>query len=71
MLWECLTAKIPYEDMTAVNAGIAVASHQLRPELKVEEYDKNWCHLIQWAWKEDPKQRPSFDEILTFLKNTF
>lgn len=25
VLWECLTGKIPYEDMSAMNAGIAVA----------------------------------------------
>ena len=32
-MWECLTRKLPYSGMSAVQAAVGVVNHGLRPEI--------------------------------------
>jgi len=70
VIWEMITAKIPYDDMTAMNAGIAVASKQLRPIIP-DETDEEWARLMQLCWEENPDERLTFEQVLEYLKQTF
>jgi len=68
VLWEMITGSIPFEGMDPIQAGIAVATGKLRPEIPVD-CNKDWAAVIQKCWKENPAERPSFDQIMTTLKN--
>ncbi|KAF2073936.1 hypothetical protein CYY_004760 [Polysphondylium violaceum] len=70
VIWELLTGQEPYEGIPPMNAGILVASKELRPELP-ENCDANWKKLVVWCWTEDPNKRPSFEEITNYLTKTF
>ena len=39
-----------------------------RPD-KIENIPENYQELIQKCWKQDPNERPTFDEIVEILKN--
>eukprot|EP01098_Paradermamoeba_levis_P001584 TRINITY_DN11859_c0_g1_i1.p1 TRINITY_DN11859_c0_g1~~TRINITY_DN11859_c0_g1_i1.p1 ORF type:complete len:105 (+),score=33.08 TRINITY_DN11859_c0_g1_i1:128-442(+) len=68
VLWEMITHQIPFDNMNPMEAGIAVASQGLRPTIPTG-CDENWKNLMTKCWSEDPKQRPSFLDILVLLKN--
>jgi len=68
VLWEMITAEIPYDGMDPIQAGIAVASGKLRPPIQ-KDCNKDWAALMQRCWKENPSERPAFDEIMAVLKN--
>ncbi|KYR01119.1 Kelch repeat-containing protein [Tieghemostelium lacteum] len=70
VIWELLTGEEPYAGMPAMNAGILVASKELRPELP-ENCDPNWKKLVSMCWAEDPNKRPSFEDITNYLTKTF
>jgi hypothetical protein len=53
-----------------MNAGILVASNQLRPEIP-QDCDPDLRHLVTWCWQEDPNKRPTFDAILAYLTANF
>jgi hypothetical protein len=80
-MWEMVSGEIPYEGMDPskrlfengclmnflVQAGIAVASENLRPKIP-ENCDKDWASLIQKCWHQNPKERPDFFQIMGILK---
>ncbi|EGG14697.1 Kelch repeat-containing protein [Cavenderia fasciculata] len=70
VLWELLTGEEPYAGIPPMNAGILVASKELRPELP-DNCDPNWKKLVVWCWQEDQNKRPSFTDITKYLTNTF
>eukprot|EP01133_Synstelium_polycarpum_P010264 gene10264-11971_t len=70
VIWELLTGQEPYEGIPPMNAGILVASKELRPELP-ENCDPNWKKLVVWCWAEDPNKRPSFIEVTDYLTKNF
>lgn len=70
VLWELFTGKIPFSGIPPMNAGILVASNQLRPELPAD-IDPDWRHLVTWCWSEDPNKRPNFDAIIAYLTANF
>ncbi|EFJ42024.1 hypothetical protein VOLCADRAFT_36129, partial [Volvox carteri f. nagariensis] len=62
VLWECLTRKLPYEGMTAVQAALGVVTHGLRPDIpRVTPHDV--ADLVRACWAAVPEQRPSFAQI--------
>jgi hypothetical protein len=70
VLWEIVTeGDIPFEDefQSPMEAGIAVATGQIRPSLP-SHTDSNWVSLLEKCWKEDPASRPSFAEIMELIK---
>ncbi|KAK6118795.1 hypothetical protein DH2020_047486 [Rehmannia glutinosa] len=61
VLWELVTAKIPYDTMTPLQAALGVRQG-LRPELPENAHPK-LLDLMQRCWGALPSDRPSFSEI--------
>jgi serine/threonine protein kinase len=64
--WELLTRQCPYEGMSAIQCAMAVLNRNQRPEIP------RWCPpplhaLIRRCVKKDPKERPTFTQILDAL----
>ncbi|GLU16549.1 hypothetical protein SLE2022_329800 [Rubroshorea leprosula] len=66
VLWELVTAKIPYETMTPLQAALGVRQG-LRPELPEDAHPK-LLDLMQRCWETVPDKRPSFSKILVELE---
>ncbi|KAK4481346.1 hypothetical protein RD792_012231 [Penstemon davidsonii] len=66
VLWELVTAKIPYDTMTPLQAALGVRQG-LRPELPEDAHPK-LLTLMQRCWEPLPCNRPSFTEIRTELE---
>ncbi|GLC37193.1 hypothetical protein PLESTB_000990000 [Pleodorina starrii] len=62
VLWECLTRKLPYEGMTAVQAAIGVVTHGLRPDMP-RDTPPDVSELVRACWAAIPEQRPAFTQI--------
>ncbi|XP_068661889.1 serine/threonine-protein kinase STY46-like isoform X2 [Aristolochia californica] len=67
VLWELVTAKIPYENLTPLQAALGVRQG-LRPELSNNTHPK-LLDLMQRCWEGDSSKRPSFAEITTELED--
>lgn len=71
VLWELLTAKIPYENMTPLQAALGVRQG-LRPEIPKDIHPR-LCDLMQRCWDMVPSNRPPFSiirvELEDILKN--
>ncbi|MED6194576.1 hypothetical protein PIB30_029846 [Stylosanthes scabra] len=67
VLWELVTAKVPYDTMTPLQAALGVRQG-LRPELPKHGHPK-LLYLMQRCWEADPSNRPSFQEITVELEN--
>ncbi|XP_074360328.1 serine/threonine-protein kinase STY46-like isoform X2 [Apium graveolens] len=61
VLWELLTAKIPYDTMTPLQAAVGVRQG-LRPHIPKDAHPK-LVDLMQNCWENSPGNRPSFSEI--------
>ncbi|GLU07017.1 hypothetical protein SLE2022_239970 [Rubroshorea leprosula] len=66
VLWELVTAKIPYETMTPLQAALGVRQG-MRPELPRNAHPK-LLDLMQKCWETVPSKRPSFSEIIVELE---
>ncbi|XP_068658636.1 serine/threonine-protein kinase STY46-like isoform X2 [Aristolochia californica] len=66
VLWELVTAKIPYENLTPLQAALGVRQG-LRPDLPKNAHPK-LVEVMQRCWEEDPSQRPSFTELTAELE---
>ncbi|GBG83601.1 hypothetical protein CBR_g37405 [Chara braunii] len=69
VLWELLTGKIPYVDLTPLQAAVGVVNKGLRPAIP-----KN-CHprvmdIMEACWRTNPAERPEFSEISRMLQDT-
>ncbi|KAK2404449.1 ACT protein tyrosine kinase family protein [Trifolium repens] len=67
VLWELVTAKVPYDTMTPLQAALGVRQG-LRPELPKHGPPK-LLDLMQRCWEAVPSSRPSFNEIRVELEN--
>ncbi|XP_011101450.1 serine/threonine-protein kinase STY8-like [Sesamum indicum] len=66
VLWELVTAKVPYDTMTPLQAALGVRQG-LRPELPKNAHPK-LLDLMQRCWEAVPSNRPSFSEIIIELE---
>ncbi|XP_022860017.1 serine/threonine-protein kinase STY8-like isoform X1 [Olea europaea var. sylvestris] len=66
VLWELLTAKVPYHTMTPIQAALGVRQG-LRPELPKNGHPK-LLDLMQRCWEALPDNRPTFTEIKVELE---
>ena len=62
--WELLTRQCPYDKMSPIQCALAVLNRNQRPEIP------KWCPpalqaLIRSCVKKDPKERPTFPQILS------
>ncbi|URD75086.1 TyrKc [Musa troglodytarum] len=67
VMWELLTAKLPYEYLTPLQAAVGVVQKGLRPTLPKNTHPK-LDELLQKCWQQDPAARPDFSEILEILQ---
>ncbi|WOL18901.1 serine/threonine-protein kinase STY46 [Canna indica] len=68
VLWELLTAKIPYEYLTPLQAAVGVVQKGLRPTIPKNTHPK-LAELLEKCWQQDPASRPNFSEILETLQH--
>eukprot|EP00261_Vitis_vinifera_P031002 XP_019072245.1 PREDICTED: serine/threonine-protein kinase STY8 isoform X2 [Vitis vinifera] len=66
VLWELTTAKIPYDNMTPLQAALGVRQG-LRPDLPENTHPK-LVDMMQRCWEAVPGNRPSFSEITVELE---
>ncbi|KGN64685.1 serine/threonine/tyrosine-protein kinase HT1 [Cucumis sativus] len=67
LLWELVAGKIPYEDMTPIQAAFAVVDKNIRPVIPSE------CPpvirvLIEQCWCEKPEKRVEFWQVVKVLE---
>ncbi|XP_077241357.1 serine/threonine-protein kinase STY46-like isoform X1 [Tasmannia lanceolata] len=67
VLWELATGKIPYDNMTPLQAALGVREG-LRPMLP-ENVHPRLVDLMQRCWDAVPNIRPSFTEIIVELED--
>ncbi|KAG0503349.1 hypothetical protein HPP92_003421 [Vanilla planifolia] len=67
VLWELLTALIPFHDMNPEQAAFAVAEKNARPPLP-SSCPMAFKHLIRLCWEANPVKRPHFEEIIAILE---
>lgn len=60
VLWELLTGKVPYSDMTPLQAAVGVVQSGLRPEIP-SQCPAQLADIMRLCWQRDPSVRPSFD----------
>ncbi|KAG0625452.1 hypothetical protein M758_2G056400 [Ceratodon purpureus] len=62
--YEILTGKIPFENHSPRDYSIVLNGG--RPDLP--KYVEDWmCDLLRGCWKHNPKERPSFKDILNIF----
>lgn len=67
VLWEMATGRIPYEEMTPIQAAFAVVNKNLRPVVPPECPDALRA-LIEQCWALQPDKRPDFWQIVKVLE---
>ncbi|KAK4766948.1 hypothetical protein SAY86_014699 [Trapa natans] len=67
VIWEMITAKIPYGNMTPLQAALGVRQG-LRPEIPQDVHPK-LVELMRRCWDTDPAKRPPFSEVTIQLEN--
>ncbi|OAY83907.1 Serine/threonine-protein kinase HT1, partial [Ananas comosus] len=68
VLWELLTALIPFSEMTPEQAAFAVSQKNARPPLPAT-CPPALSHLISQCWATNPEKRPQFEDIVEILEN--
>ncbi|KAF5826901.1 kinase-like domain-containing protein [Dunaliella salina] len=62
VIWELLTCKVPYSDMTPLQAAVGVVQKGLRPGIP-PNCPPVLAELMSAAWDQNPAARPSFREL--------
>uniref|UniRef100_A0A1D1YSR6 non-specific serine/threonine protein kinase n=2 Tax=Anthurium amnicola TaxID=1678845 RepID=A0A1D1YSR6_9ARAE len=68
VLWELLTALIPFHDMTPEQAAFAVSQKNARPTIPTA-CPPALNHLINRCWSTNPDKRPQFNQIVSILQS--
>ncbi|XP_040949961.1 serine/threonine-protein kinase STY46 isoform X2 [Gossypium hirsutum] len=68
VLWEMLTGKLPYENLTPLQAAVGVVQKGLRPVIPQHTRPK-FVELLERCWQQDPSLRPEFSEITNLLED--
>ena len=71
IIWEVCTREMPYDYIDKDNILFKVSVRRERPNLKRIPNDtpKQLVELMQKCWDHDPNKRPSFDNIIEFIKD--
>lgn len=62
VLWELLTCRVPYNDMTPLQAAVGVVQKGLRPGIPAG-CPPVLADLMTAAWAQSPSSRPAFREL--------
>ncbi|XP_074373003.1 serine/threonine-protein kinase STY46-like [Apium graveolens] len=68
VLWELLTGKVPYENLTPLQAAVGVVQKGIRPIIPTRTHPLI-VELLEKCWQQDPSLRPEFSEIIMILLN--
>jgi serine/threonine protein kinase/tetratricopeptide (TPR) repeat protein len=66
VVWELVTRKIPYEDVTSdaeIRDGVRGGEREDIPSRCPTAFEK----LIKWCWGQEPNARPTADEIVDYF----
>jgi serine/threonine protein kinase len=66
VMWELFCFKKPHQDQDTIELPYLVGKKGLRPPVPIH-FPPKLKSLIQECWRENPDQRPSFEEILKQL----
>lgn len=69
ILWELVSFKIPFSNMSQLQTLRRIDMHELEPI--PEGTDARYAALIQWCWHQDPNKRPSIADALDALEDVF
>lgn len=67
IIYEMLTLANPFQNMRGLYSGLADVLNGKRPHID-SSIDDCYRELIERCWADDPKKRPTFDEIVNLLK---
>ncbi|XP_075679832.1 uncharacterized protein LOC113795690 [Dermatophagoides pteronyssinus] len=67
VLWELLTLEIPYRDFEQSTIIYGVGNSNLSLPLP-ESFPKGYRLLMQMSWKNKPRNRPSFQQIIAHIE---
>jgi serine/threonine protein kinase len=62
VLWELLTGRIPYSDMTPLQAAVGVVQKGLRPPIP-PNCPPPLSDIMRLCWQRDPNVRPPFEQV--------
>ncbi|CAB4265505.1 unnamed protein product [Prunus armeniaca] len=68
VLWELLTGKLPYENLTPLQAAVGVVQKGLRPTIP-RHTNPMLMELMERCWQQEPSLRPEFSEIVKMLRH--
>eukprot|EP00741_Cyanophora_paradoxa_P011412 tig00020556_g11023.t1 len=68
VIWEMLTGEVPYSDLSPIQAAVAVAEKNVRPEIP-KGTPAGLAQLISEMWDPVPANRPPFEEIVARLRH--
>ncbi|XP_024164961.1 serine/threonine-protein kinase STY46 isoform X1 [Rosa chinensis] len=67
ILWELLTGKLPYENLTPLQAALGVVKKGLRPTIP-KHTNPMLVELMESCWQQDASLRPEFSDIVNMLR---
>eukprot|EP00243_Klebsormidium_subtile_P002380 TRINITY_DN14729_c0_g1_i1.p1 TRINITY_DN14729_c0_g1~~TRINITY_DN14729_c0_g1_i1.p1 ORF type:complete len:587 (+),score=127.70 TRINITY_DN14729_c0_g1_i1:492-2252(+) len=67
VLWELLTGKLPYSDLTPLQAAVGVVQKGLRPTIPKTCHPK-LAEVMHRCWSTNPSERPEFSEVTKLLQ---
>jgi len=66
LLWEIASREIPFPELSAMEAGMKIATEGLRIDMATG-ISSHMAKLIRICMNEDPGKRPSFEQVITVL----
>lgn len=66
VMWELLTGKLPYADLTPLQAAVNVVQKNLRPTIPRGTHPAV-IDLMERCWRTNPSERPEFADIVKEL----
>eukprot|EP00955_Chlamydomonas_euryale_P085422 364098-Chlamydomonas_euryale.AAC.7 len=67
VVWELLTCRVPYSEMTPLQAAVGVVQKGLRPSVP-SGTPPSLAMLMEACWGHDPARRPSFRDLTPRLQ---
>lgn len=73
IIWEISARRTPYGDMTQQQIGFYVTVKKGRPDKSLISSDtpQALIKLMEQCWDDDPNNRPTFEQIIDYLKSSF
>lgn len=66
--WEVWTGQQPYSELPLIEIIFGVTTNGIRPPIEAVE-ESDLADLIERCWAQEPDERPTFEEILSILRD--